>query len=92
VGKRGPKTSSYRGEPSKNLTAAERVILRALRDGATLSAIAHLLGRSELTVRTHIRNARAKLDIRGTPELRRRLGAGELDAAIAEAEPPGEQH
>jgi DNA-binding CsgD family transcriptional regulator len=86
VPKRGPKTSSYRGEPPKSLTATERVILRALRDGATLVEIAHLLGRSELTVRTHIRNARAKLGIRGTAELRRRLAAGELDAAII-AEP-----
>lgn len=82
----GPKTPTFRGEPPKALTGTERAILRALRDGATLSRIARELERSELTVRTHIRNARAKLDIRGSAELRRRLAAGELDAIIAETE------
>ncbi|HEY0615081.1 MAG TPA: helix-turn-helix domain-containing protein [Candidatus Elarobacter sp.] len=83
----GPKTPTYRGEPPKKLTATERTILRALRDGAALSAIARSLGRSELTVRTHIRNARAKLNVRGTAELRRRLAAGDLDAVIADDAP-----
>jgi len=72
------------GEPPKTLTAAERTILRALRDGATLGQVAGDLGRSLLTVRTHVRNARAKLDVRSTEELRRRLAAGEFEALIAE--------
>jgi DNA-binding NarL/FixJ family response regulator len=84
----GPKLPRFGGESPKDLTATERLILRALRVGGTLAGIARDLGRSELTVRTHIRNARAKLEIRGTSELRRRLDAGELDAAIAEPEPP----
>ena len=79
-----PKLPSYRGESSKSLTATERAILRALRGGLTLPQIAEILGRSLLTVRTHIRNARAKLDVRTTEDLRRRLVAGEFDAAIAE--------
>lgn len=79
-----PKLPSYRGESSKGLTATERAILRALRGGLTLAQIADGLGRSLLTVRTHVRNARAKLDVRTTEDLRRRLVAGELDAAIAE--------
>lgn len=70
------------GEPSKALTATERVILRALREGARLEQIAEDLGRSLLTVRTHVRNARAKLDVRATEELRRRLSAGEFDLVI----------
>lgn len=72
------------GGPAKRLTAAERAILRALRDGLTLSEVARVLSRSELTVRTHIRNARAKLEVRGTAELRRLLSAGALDDEIAE--------
>jgi DNA-binding CsgD family transcriptional regulator len=72
------------GEPSKALTTTERVILRSLSEGATLTQIAEDLGRSLLTVRTHVRNARAKLDVRSTEELRRRLGAGEFDRVIAE--------
>jgi len=79
-----PKLPSYGGEPSKGLTATERAILRALRGEATLAQIADGLGRSLLTVRTHVRNARAKLDVRTTEDLRRRLVAGELDAVIAE--------
>jgi DNA-binding NarL/FixJ family response regulator len=58
------------------------VILRALREGARLEQIAEDLGRSLLTVRTHVRNARAKLDVRATEELRRRLSAGEFDLVI----------
>ena len=72
---------------SKGLTATERVILRALRDGTTLPEIARIHGRSLLTVRTHVRNARAKLEVRATEELRRRLVAGEFDGAVAEPAP-----
>lgn len=71
-------------DSARKLTATERAILRAVRDGLALSQIAAGLERSELTVRTHIRNARAKLEIRGTGELRRMLGAGDLDAEIVE--------
>ena len=78
------KLPPYRGDCSKGLTATERAILRALRGDLTLAQIADGLGRSLLTVRTHIRNARAKLDARTTEDLRRRLVAGELDAVIAE--------
>lgn len=78
----GPKLPTSGGEPPKKLTATERAILRALRDGLTLSQIASNLQRSELTVRTHIRNARAKLEIRGTAELRRLLAAGDLDEQL----------
>jgi DNA-binding CsgD family transcriptional regulator len=74
----GPKPPSSGGESAKKLSTTERVILRALRDKLTLSEIAVQLQRSELTVRTHIRNARAKLEIRGTAELRRMLAAGDL--------------
>jgi len=70
----------------KALTPAERTILRALRGGGALDAIAAKLGSSELTVRTHVRNARAKLEVPTTSELRRRLIAGELDDRIAEPE------
>ena len=80
----GPKLPTFGGDPAKRLTATERTILRALRDGLTLTQIAAMLKRSELTVRTHIRNARAKLDIRGTAELRRLLAAGDLDDQISE--------
>ena len=80
----GPKLPTFGGDGAKRLTPAERAILRALRDGQTLSQIAADLKRSELTIRTHIRNARAKLEIRGTHELRRLLHAGDLDDAIAE--------
>ena len=80
----GPKPPSSGGESAKKLSTTERVILRALREGLTLSEIAVQLQRSELTVRTHIRNARAKLEIRGAAELRRMLAAGDLDAQIAE--------
>jgi|HubBroStandDraft_1064217.scaffolds.fasta_scaffold03393_6 DNA-binding NarL/FixJ family response regulator len=71
----------------KPLTPAERTILRALREGGALDAIAAELGSSELTVRTHVRNARAKLEVPTTVELRRRLIAGELDERIAEPDP-----
>ena len=66
------------------MTPTERAVLRALRAGLSLSQIAAGLKRSELTVRTHIRNARAKLEIRGTGELRRALQTGALDDEIAE--------
>jgi DNA-binding CsgD family transcriptional regulator len=72
------------GDSAKKLTAAERTILRALRNGLTPSQVAATLERSELTVRTHIRNARAKLDIRATGELLRLLANGELDEQISE--------
>lgn len=72
------------GDSARKLTATERAILRALHDGLSLSQIAVGLKRSETTVRTHIRNARAKLDVRGTEQLRRMLVAGELDAEISE--------
>jgi DNA-binding NarL/FixJ family response regulator len=75
------------GEPSKALTTAERTILRALRDGATLGQVAEDLGRSLLTVRTHVRNARAKLDVHSIEELRRRLAAGDFEASILEPDP-----
>jgi DNA-binding NarL/FixJ family response regulator len=68
--------------PRKALTTEERAILRALRDGLSLSQVAS--GRSEATIRAHIRNARAKLKIRGSEELRRMLNAGELNDEIAE--------
>lgn len=68
----------------KRLTPTERAILRRLRDGESLSQVATRLGRSDLTIKTHVRNARAKLEIRGTNELRRRLEARELDGEIAE--------
>lgn len=80
----GPKLPTFGGDSAKKLTATERTILRALRDGLTLTQIAAGLKRSELTVRTHIRNARAKLNIRGTAELRRLLAAGQLDSQISE--------
>jgi DNA-binding CsgD family transcriptional regulator len=80
----GPKLPMFGGDSAKRLTAMERAVLRALRDGLTLTQIAMGLKRSELTVRTHIRNARAKLEIRGTGELRRLLAAGELDHEISE--------
>ena len=70
----------------KTLTPAERTILRALRRGGALDTIAADLGSSELTVRTHVRNARAKLEVPTTSDLRRRLIAGELDDRIAEPE------
>jgi DNA-binding NarL/FixJ family response regulator len=66
----------------KRLTPTERAVLRALRDGLNLSQVAS--GRSEATIRAHIRNARAKLKIRGSQELRRMLKAGELNDEIAE--------
>jgi DNA-binding CsgD family transcriptional regulator len=84
-----PKRPIIGGDSARKLTAAERAILRALRDGLTLSQIATALKRSELTVRTHIRNARAKLDVRGTGELRRLLAAGDLDWEISEPPEPG---
>jgi DNA-binding CsgD family transcriptional regulator len=77
------KQSSF-GEGAKRLTPTERKILRGLRDGLTLSQLAIQLERSELTIRTHIRNARAKMEIRGSAELRRLLEAGELNDEIAE--------
>ncbi|MDB5070261.1 MAG: Bacterial regulatory protein luxR family [Candidatus Eremiobacteraeota bacterium] len=80
----GPKLPTFGGDSPTRLTATERTILRALRDGLTLTEIAAGLKRSELTVRTHIRNARAKLDIRETAELRRLLAAGNLDGQISE--------
>ena len=85
----GPKPPNHRNETPKALTSTERTILRALRKGETLREIAESLGRSELTVRTHIRNARAKLEVRGTAELRLRLTAGEMDGAIDGPIPPG---
>ncbi|HTD36298.1 MAG TPA: helix-turn-helix transcriptional regulator, partial [Candidatus Limnocylindrales bacterium] len=74
----------FGGDGAKRLTPTERAILRGLRDGQSLSQIAAGLKRSELTIRTHIRNARAKFEIRGSGELRRRLQAGELDHEIAD--------
>jgi DNA-binding CsgD family transcriptional regulator len=71
------------GDKGKVLTETEREILRRLRAGESLRAIATALSRSEVTVRTHIRNARAKLEIGGTAELRRRLLAGRLDDDVA---------
>lgn len=84
-----PKLPIFGGDSATRLTAAERAILRALRDGLTLSQIAAALKRSELTVRTHIRNARAKLDVRGTGELRRLLAAGDFEGEISEPTGPG---
>jgi DNA-binding CsgD family transcriptional regulator len=49
-----------------------------------LDVLAADLGRSEMTVRTHLRSARAKLEIRTTAELRDRLVAGEFDVSLAE--------
>lgn len=80
----GPKLPTFGGDSPKKLTATERAILRMLRDGLTLKQIAAALHRSELTVRTHMRNARAKLEVRGTEDLRRLLAAGELDEEISE--------
>ena len=82
---REPRLPSFAGDGAKKLTPTERAVLRAMRDGLSLSQIAAGLKRSELTVRTHIRNARAKLEIRGTGELRRLLQTGDLDEEIAES-------
>jgi len=82
-----PISRTFKADSAGKLTPTERAILRALRDGLTLSQVADRLQRSELTVRTHIRNARAKLEIRGTEELRRKLAAGEVDLEIVEPPP-----
>lgn len=74
------------GQDAKPLTRMESKVLRGLRDGLTLPQIATGLQRSELTIRTHIRNAAAKLQIAGSAELRRRLRAGELDVEISESD------
>ena len=68
-----------RAQGAKLLTETEKAILRALREAESFHVIARALGRSEATVRTHIRNARAKLEIPSTAELRSRLLAGKLD-------------
>ncbi|HEY4441968.1 MAG TPA: helix-turn-helix transcriptional regulator [Candidatus Elarobacter sp.] len=67
--------------PRKRLTETERRIVLALANGEPPRAIAAELGRSVNTVRTHIRNAYAKLEITGIDELRQLLARGGLHEA-----------
>ncbi len=50
------------------LTATELTILRLVADGESAARIAVLLGRSPHTVRTHLRNAYAKINAHGRRE------------------------
>ncbi len=50
------------------LTEVELVILNAIASGKSAPKVAHHLGRSAHTVRTHIRNLYGKLDVHGRRE------------------------
>lgn len=52
------------GAPRKHLSPREREILTLLAQGATGEGIAHSLGLSAETIRTHVRNAMEKLEVR----------------------------
>jgi DNA-binding CsgD family transcriptional regulator len=68
--------------PPSLLTDTETEILRLLAAGHNTPQIARLMNRNLNTVRTHIRNAAAKLEAHGRLDLlarARRLGA--IDAA-----------
>jgi len=70
--------------PLSLLTDTETEILRLLAAGYNTPQIARLMNRNLNTVRTHIRNAAAKLEAHGRLDLlarARRLGA--IDAADA---------
>jgi len=67
---RPPNAPISGGDPARKFTPTERAILRALRRGLTLAQIAEGLKSSEVTVRTHLRNIRSKLEVRKTAELR----------------------
>jgi len=58
------------------LTASEAAIVAALAAGGTVAQIAAATGRSRHTVRTHLRNASAKLDAHGRAELIAHARAG----------------
>ncbi|HXQ14970.1 MAG TPA: LuxR C-terminal-related transcriptional regulator [Caulobacteraceae bacterium] len=63
------------------LTTAETDIVRALLDGETAAGIAARLAISVGTVRTHIRNAYAKLEVNSREHLFRRLTPFRADLA-----------
>jgi len=57
------------------LTASETDVVRAIAAGLTIAAIAARSGRSPHTVRTHLRNASAKLEAHGRADLLARARA-----------------
>jgi DNA-binding CsgD family transcriptional regulator len=66
--------------PNKPLSAREREVLRLVADGLSSPAISAHLGIGVATVRSHVRNARAKLGARSRAEaVARALETGELE-------------
>ena len=79
----------YAARPARGpLTATEIAILSRIAAGATVTRVAQALGRSPHTVRTHLRNAYAKLGAHGLLDaLAKAHALGLLDARIEREKP-----